>query len=114
MCETSFTQEYPMKARILHSMGDMHTGMEDFKEAVKYYTEAVSIRESMLPGDLSTASSYYNLGCAYFEMEKLLRSISNFGKALGIYKRQHPQDEQAIQRVQKAIDIAQKMRDSKK
>ncbi|CAF5128110.1 unnamed protein product, partial [Rotaria magnacalcarata] len=66
MCQKYFLRDHPMKARILHNMGDMYTDMGDFHNAIGHYEKAYKMREATLPpDDLSTASSYYNLGCAY-------------------------------------------------
>ncbi|CAF1269401.1 unnamed protein product [Rotaria sordida] len=110
MCEKYFVRDHPLRARILHNMGDMYTDMEDFEKAVSYYKQAVAMREATLPpDDLSTASSYYNLGCAYFEKKNTVKAISCFEKTIGIYEKQRSRDEKAIQRVQKAIDVTEKL-----
>ncbi|CAF0902157.1 unnamed protein product, partial [Didymodactylos carnosus] len=63
MCKKYFVQDHPLKARILHNMGDMYTEMEDFDKAIDHYVQAYKMREATLPpDDISTASTYHNLG----------------------------------------------------
>ncbi|CAF1597254.1 unnamed protein product [Rotaria magnacalcarata] len=111
MCQKYFLRDHPMKARILHNMGDMYTDMGDFHNAIGHYEKAYKMREATLPpDDLSTASSYYNLGCAYFEKNNKVKAITMFEKTLGIYQKQRTKDEKAIQRVKEAINITNKMK----
>ncbi|CAF4465614.1 unnamed protein product, partial [Rotaria magnacalcarata] len=111
MCQKYFLRDHPMKARILHNMSDMYTDMGDFHNAIGHYEKAYKMRAATLPpDDLSTASSYYNLGCAYFEKNNKVKATTMFEKTLGIYQKQRTKDEKAIQRGKEAINITNKMK----
>ena len=71
----------------------------DYKEAVRYYEQALSINEQILsPTDLRLATSYNNMDGTYDDMKEY-PNIANsyFQKALDIFERSLPLNHPDIQ-----------------
>lgn len=76
------------EVRILGHLGSIHISRHDWKEAVRYYEEAVARAGAIR--DLSRmARMYQDLGSAYQELGALSQAASYSQKALGLYEMQH-------------------------
>lgn len=73
------------ESRTLNSIGNVHLGLSDFKQAIEYFDECRYVLESM--GDLSfEAVVLSNKGLTYQMEGNLISSLENYLHSLSIYK----------------------------
>ena len=68
-----------------HQLGSIKDQQGDYKEAVRYYQQALSIRERIFPStDPLLATSYNSIGAVYDDMGDFSQALSFYNKALDI------------------------------
>ena len=74
-----------------HQLGLIKDRQGDYKEAVRYYEQALSIQEKILsPTDPELATSYNNIGEVYRNMGEYSKALSYYEKALDIDQKTLP------------------------
>lgn len=81
------------KATCYHYMGMIKDKQREYDESIRYYKDAIAIKEKILaPTDPILASSYNNLGMVYSKMGEYEKALSYYKKDLEICEKTLPVD----------------------
>jgi signal transduction histidine kinase len=82
-------------AELLANIGLVHDEMDNFKEAIKYYKQALALNQSIRDTG-SMAIDYDYLGISYSRLKMLDSSLVNYHKALHLFKKIKKDDRYAV------------------
>ena len=78
------------KGRIYHRLGLAKYNQGKYKEALRFYSKALAIRQQSLSPDSDLGNTYNNIGLVYKRMLKYSEALSSHEKALEIQKTSLP------------------------
>jgi tetratricopeptide (TPR) repeat protein len=78
------------KGRIYHRLGLVKYNQGEYKEALRFYRKALTIRQQSLPPNRDLANSYNNIGLVYKNMREYSKALSSYEKALEIQQQSFP------------------------